>query len=70
MQIAKCLDCGVDQALGACPRGDVVTIGNRAATHGLDLIHHLLGWRGIATTAVYASTQVVDHDQSAMLGKA
>ena len=43
VQVTEGVDCGLDESLCASPRGDVVAVGDRLATHRLDLVHHLLG---------------------------
>ena len=66
MQIAERLDGRVDQALCTFPRRDVVAIGDRLASHRLDLIDHLLGGAGVTTLAVDRRTDVIHHHMGAM----
>ena len=66
VQIAEGLDGGVDEALCALPRSDVVAVRYGLAAHALDLIDHLLGWRLIAAGSIDVATEVVDDDLGAL----
>ena len=70
VEVAEGLDRGVDQALRALPRRDVVAVGDGLAAHARDLLDHLLGRAEIAAGAVDVAAEVVDDDLGALAGQA
>ena len=69
VELAECLDRGVDHSLATLPARDVVAVRDRLAAHLLDLVHDLLGRRLVATGAVGVAPEVVDDDLGAFRGK-
>ena len=62
VEIAKGLDCGVDQSFSSGPIAHAVAVSNCLTAHTFDFLHNLFSGTQVAATSVNVSTEVVDHD--------
>ena len=63
------IDGGLDEAFGSVPIADVVAVGDRLPTHGLDLGDDIVRGALIVALAVHRPAEVVDHDLGAVVGE-
>ena len=69
VELAELRDRLLDHLLGTGEVADVVAVGDRLATHLLDLVHDLFGRRLVATGAVGVAPEVIDDNLGAFRGK-
>ena len=62
MQVAKGIQCCIDDPLRAIPIGDVFIIRDRLAARRLDLFHHRICGRCVTAFALKRSADIIDDD--------
>jgi hypothetical protein len=69
VEVTEGLDGGVDEPLCALPGRHAVAVGERLASHAVDLVDHLLCRRDVAAGAVGRAAEVVDDHLGALGGE-